>query len=138
MNSCNSCKFKRSKFGSAVSEPLPQTLIRYSSVVVMGEKRVGVGDTKPTLVNNNTGQVIPPPATQQRYWRRGPDSRKRRTRFAILFLVVLFFFWVKSHFPCATHVQDGKYSALMREYMKHGNRKPNDPLRGSKAEELFL
>ena len=103
----------------------------------MDEKRAGAGDTESALVN--TGHVTPPPATQRRYWQLGSGTQKRWTRLVILFLVVLSFLWTKSHFPsCATHVQDGKYSALIKEYMRHGNRKHGGPLRGSKAEELFL
>ncbi|KAF8551474.1 Zn-dependent exopeptidase [Imleria badia] len=99
----------------------------------MDEKRTGAGDTKSAL---DTGHVIPPPATQRRYLQPRSGSW---TRLVILSLVVLSFFWAKSRFPsCATHVLDGRYDTLIREYMKHGNRRPNGPLRGSKAEELFL
>jgi hypothetical protein len=109
----------------------------YLPAAPMDEKRAGARDTKSALVD--TGHVIPPPATQRRYWQRGSSTQKRWTRLVILFLVVLTFLWTKSRSPsCATHVQDGKYGALIGEYMKHGNRRPNGPLRGSKAEELFL
>jgi len=112
----------------------------YLPTATMNEKPIGAGDTESALVNMGHG-VIPPPATQRRYWQRGSGARKGWTqaRLLILFLVVLSLFWTKSRSPsCATHVQDSRYGALIREYMKHGNRRPNGPLRGSKAEELFL
>lgn len=109
----------------------------YLIAAVMNEKRADTGDIKSALVN--TGQVIPPPATQRRYWQPGSSTQKKWTRLAIFFLVVLSFLWTRSRSPSgATHVQDGKYDALIREYMKHGDRRPNGPLRGRKAEELFL
>ncbi|KAI9574759.1 hypothetical protein HD554DRAFT_2232863 [Boletus coccyginus] len=104
----------------------------------MNEKSAGAGDTKSALVDMGHG-VIPPPATQRRYWQRGSGARKGWTRLVIFFLVVLSLLWTKLRSPsCGTHVQDSKYGALIKEYMKHGNRRPNGPLRGSKAEELFL
>ena len=107
----------------------------------MDDDKRASGNIKTTFVNTRHG-VIPPPATQRRFWKPGSSSvtQKRLTRLVILFLVVLVFFWTKSRSPShATHVQDdSKYGALIREYMKHGNRRPNGPLRGIKAEELFL
>lgn len=119
----------RTKFGSVE---------RTSALVptaAMDEKRAGASDTKSAL------HVIPPPATasQRCYSQPGSGARKLWMRLVILFFVVLSFFWARLRFPsCATHVQDGRYDALIREYMKHGNRRPSGPLRGSKAEELFL
>lgn len=104
----------------------------------MDDKRPRAGDIKSVLVNMGQ-EAIPPPATQRRYWKPGSGTQKKWTRLAILFLVALSILWSKSYFlPRATHAQDGKYDALVREYLKHGNRRPNGPLRGRKAEELFL
>ncbi|KAF8138385.1 hypothetical protein EV363DRAFT_1427308 [Boletus edulis] len=97
-----------------------------------------LGDTKPAF--DNTGwHGMPSPATQRRYWQPGSDCRKKWMRLVILFCVVLFFFCFNTRFSsCTTRIQDGEYGALIREYMKHGNRTPDGPLRGRKAEELFL
>ncbi|KAG9317382.1 hypothetical protein JVU11DRAFT_1581 [Chiua virens] len=116
---------------------------RMPLAVAMGHDKQpvnGYADINSALIN--TGPVIPPPATQRRYWQPGFSNRKRWIRLAFSFLLALSLLWVKSHSDClshATRAQDSKYDALMREYMRHGNRKPHGPpLRGSKAEELFL
>ena len=132
-----------SNFGSAVL--LTSRLLGKAKwpvfAAAMHEKKRATTASPGDIRANARWHLIPSPATQRRPWKPRSGAHKRWTNLAVLFLVALTFFWTKLCSRSQVHIQaqdDSKYSTLIREYMKYGNKEPNGPLRGSKAEELFL
>jgi hypothetical protein len=100
----------------------------------MDVEKQATADTKAAFAS--AGYAIPAPVIQAR---QPISTKKKWARWGVAFLVVTTLnLWIQSPSTRRGTCGGGEYEHLMQEYMKHGNKGPKSPLRGKKAEQLFL